>query len=560
MSTIKVLVIDDVKLVRETIRRFLTHHNFVTIEAETGDEGIVLFKEDNPDLAIVDLSLPGINGREVVSRMVEMRPEIPVVVISGDSLLEDVVEVHRLGAWDFIAKPISYNSFYLVIDRVVDRSRLLRENREYQRHLEERVIERTSQLEKAMREKTGFLYDMSHELRTPLNSVMVLSELLIKNLEGNLSEAQVEYAATIHRSGNEMLKLIDDLLDIAKIDAGKVRPVLEEVNLEDILYEMEGQFDHIAEKRGVEFCTTISSRVPPSILSDQRRLAQILRNLISNAIKFTLKGSVTVRVDQPGDRHDDIWQSLDREHTIEISVEDTGIGISDGQKGQLFGEYQQADNMISKRFGGTGLGLLISRRLANMLGGDITYESVENKGSCFSLLLPHSPVYKHPIISESIRSARGRDLPTPLTETKWSPETTRSESLVALPGKRILIIDSDNRSVFNFRKLLQDKGAEVITVTSGLAAAQQIKDLPSLDLVLIEYDLPGLDSLGVIRNIRENRKYHHVPIITLGDTADSKKRKKSLAASANAYLAKSSTPQKFLSTINTVLAKDPAYS
>lgn len=245
-------------------------------------------------------------------------------------------------------------------------------------------LERTSaavelkarELEQASQYKSDFLANMSHELRTPLNSLLILSRLLADNPEGNLSEDQVRYAQTIQSSGNDLLTLINDILDLSKIEAGQLQIQPEHLPLTRLTHDIRALFQPVASQRGLAFEIVVENDLPATVETDRQRLEQILKNLLSNAFKFTERGSVRLAIAPHG---------ADR---LALSVKDTGIGISDEQQQGIFEAFRQADGTISRRYGGTGLGLSISRELARLLGGTISLESQPGEGSTFTLTLP----------------------------------------------------------------------------------------------------------------------------------------------------------------------------
>src|SRR4051812_11221761 len=231
--------------------------------------------------------------------------------------------------------------------------------------------------ERASEAKSQFLANMSHELRTPLNSLLILARLLADNQGGNLSPKQVRFAQTIHASGMDLLSLINDVLDLAKIESGAINSIdINTARLDDLAADLEHGFRQVAQDKGVQFAIHIDPAAPPTIRTDTTRVKQVLKNLLANAFKFTKAGSVTLRIapDAPG------W--------IALSVTDTGIGIAEDKQQVIFEAFQQADGTTSRHYGGTGLGLSISRELARLLGGEIRLVSRPGEGSTFTLRLP----------------------------------------------------------------------------------------------------------------------------------------------------------------------------
>src|SRR5213595_2554717 len=250
---------------------------------------------------------------------------------------------------------------------------------------------KAQQLSLTSRYKSEFLANMSHELRTPLNSLLILAEQLSSNPEGNLTIKQVEFARTIRGSGKDLLKLINDILDLSKIESGTVSLDVGEVHFEEMRQTMERTFRHVAEGKGVSFKIDIDPRVPDAVHTDAQRLDQVLKNLLSNAFKFTERGYVNLRLAPATAGWSPENQSLNRAETVlAFSVSDSGIGIPADKQTTIFEAFQQADGSTSRKYGGTGLGLAISRELARVLGGEICVESSEGRGSTFTLFLPQS--------------------------------------------------------------------------------------------------------------------------------------------------------------------------
>src|SRR5437899_322545 len=249
--------------------------------------------------------------------------------------------------------------------------------------------EKAEQLALTSKYKSEFLANMSHELRTPLNSLLILSDQLCKNAEGNLSARQVEFAKTIHASGNDLLMLINDILDLSKIESGTVVVDPSDLSLTDLERYVERTFRHVAEAKNVDFFIRMDSRLPASMLTDSKRLQQVLKNLLSNAFKFTHRGHVTLTVEPAKTGWDPENENLNRAgDVIAFSVMDTGIGISPEKQQIIFEAFQQADGGTSRKYGGTGLGLAISRELSKVLGGELPLTSTPRIGRTFTLYLP----------------------------------------------------------------------------------------------------------------------------------------------------------------------------
>ena len=274
---------------------------------------------------------------------------------------------------------LAFNSVAALLGLAI--SALLGERAQAMRELEARVGERTRELERANRAKSDFLATMSHELRTPLNSLLILSGMLRGNPDGNLTAKQVQYVETIHGAGTDLLALINEILDLARIESGAPLPLeMGAVRIADVQSYIEQNFRQLAKDKGLSFGITLEG-APAEIRTDARRLQQVLRNLLANAFKFTRKGGVGLR----------IGPAAERPGMLAFSVTDTGIGIPGDKHEIVFHAFQQADALTSAEYGGTGLGLSISRELARMLGGDIGLASEPGSGSCFTLYVPLVP-------------------------------------------------------------------------------------------------------------------------------------------------------------------------
>jgi CheY-like chemotaxis protein/methyl-accepting chemotaxis protein len=387
---------------------------------------------------------------------------------------------------------------------------------------------KAEELELASKYKSEFLANMSHELRTPLNSLLILSKSLSENVEGNLSEDQIESAKVIYSGGLDLLTLINDILDLSKVEAGKLSIYAEEVKLESILRNLQVQFNPVARDKGLQFLQVIESGLPDTLTTDHQRTEQILKNLLSNAFKFTLSGSVTLRIHQPGADTRFLNSSLQASDRIAISVTDTGIGISEEKQRAIFEAFQQADGSTSRKYGGTGLGLTISRELAKLLGGEIQLVSSPGSGSTFTLYLPvHSDGYNQAANSEvaftqsqaASEAFLGQTLAAAaLQETEASPhpvrifvEDDRADLQQNNKDKVILIIEDE----LQFAKLLMDlsrkKGFKCLVAGDGFSGLQLAKQyVPSA--VLLDLGLPDMDGLKVLDHLKYHSETRHIPV------------------------------------------------
>ncbi|MBX3021328.1 MAG: HAMP domain-containing protein [Bdellovibrionales bacterium] len=388
--------------------------------------------------------------------------------------------------------------------------------------------EKAEQLSLISKYKSEFLANMSHELRTPLNSLLILSKTLAMNKDGNLSSEQVKYAKTVHSAGNDLLALINEILDLSKVEAGKMPVDPKDVHTQDVVGYLEQTFRPVAEHKNLEFKIVADSKVPSKMFTDESRLQQILKNLLSNAFKFTDSGQVKFEIGltQPGQGNG----------MMVFSVTDTGIGIPMEKQKLIFEAFQQADGTTSRKYGGTGLGLTISREIARLLGGYIQVESVPGQGSTFRLFLPQRYSGPDTVASSDFDSET-------ITPRLHMPEG------IDFTGRTILIVDDDMRNVFALNSILKARGMNIMHAENGKHALDLLDKHSDVELVLMDTMMPEMDGLEATRRIRENPVYHNLPIVSLTAKAMKGDREKCLEAGASDYITKPVDEETLLATI-----------
>ncbi|SFI74955.1 Signal transduction histidine kinase [Amycolatopsis sacchari] len=347
------------------------------------------------------------------------------------------------------------------------------------------IEERAQQLALASKYKSEFLANMSHELRTPLTSLLILAGVLAQNSTQNLTAKQVEFAKVIQSAGTDLLQLINDILDLSKVEAGKMDIHCEQVQLRQLLEYVQATFRPLTAEKGLEFEVTVEPDVPARLLTDEQRLRQVLRNLLSNAVKFTERGGVELRV-----------RAVDEdEPAVEFAVRDTGIGIAEENLQTIFGAFQQADGTTSRRYGGTGLGLSISRQVANLLGGEIRASSRLGEGSTFTLTLPVTPVF-----------AAGNGQPRPRPDSE--------------PQRRVLVVESADNALLTLlvREFLADlaDAGEPVLIESAGTPDEAVAALAARGhrLVVLDASLPGASALTFLQRLGEGDDEHDaVPVL-----------------------------------------------
>ncbi|MFU8872232.1 HAMP domain-containing protein [Micromonospora sp. SL4-19] len=398
--------------------------------------------------------------------------------------------------------------------------------------------EKAQQLTRASAYKSEFLANMSHELRTPLNSLLLLSRLLAENPEQNLSPKQIEFARTIHGAGSDLLSLIDDILDLSKIEAGRMDVEPTEVRFSEIRGYVEQAFAPQAEEKGLDFQVRVSKDLPPAVVTDAQRLQQILRNLLANAVKFTDNGAVTLRIALAAENAVfDVPALTNARQVIAFTVIDTGVGISDDKLSLIFEAFQQADGTTSRRYGGTGLGLSISRDMARLLGGTITVSSAPGQGSTFTLFVP-DVLAPDAVVAPAPPSPSRAGLPSSLLMPMELPQPQETPATRRLEGVTVLIIDDDVRNVFALTSALELHGMTVLYSDNGADGVRQLAEHPEVDIVLMDAMMPDQDGYETTRQIRRNHRFTDLPIVFLTAKAMPGDRESAIAAGGSDYITK----------------------
>lgn len=380
------------------------------------------------------------------------------------------------------------------------------------------------QLRQSSNYKSEFLANMSHELRTPLNSILILSEMLAENHENHLSDDELEYAKVIHDSGEDLLNLINDILDLSKVEAGKMDLWFREMDVYEIPQHIQNLFMPIANQKGLELSVDVANDLAEIFHTDVKRFHQVLNNLLSNALKFTEEGSVTVKVDRaritPAMRQlSDTW--------ITVSVTDTGIGIPKNKQNIVFESFQQADGATVRKYGGTGLGLSICREVTKLLGGWITLSSTEGQGSTFTVYLPSLPDGNAAQTNIAVQEA---------VYTDAAPAMGVSKSI--FDEKHILIVDDDYRNIYALRQALEHKGVHILEASNGVECLNILQTATRVDAVLMDIMMPEMDGYETMERIRKDLQLHELPIIALTAKAMKQDQDRAFEAGASDYISK----------------------
>ncbi|WP_316572384.1 response regulator [Neobacillus sp. YIM B06451] len=447
----------------------------------------------------------------------------------------------------------------------------------------EELEEKAKELELSSKYKSEFLANMSHELRTPLNSILLLSEMLGEDSDKNLTDEQRDFAKVIHTSGQDLLNLINDILDLSKVEVGKLEVVFDGVNIADFGGRLEHLFSHHAVRKGLGFMVDIEDNLPDLFYTDEQRLQQIVKNLLSNAFKFTESGAVIASIKMaepdaiPAYPVSDTW--------LKISVSDTGIGIAKDKQRLIFEAFQQVDGATMRKYGGTGLGLSISSEFARLLGGTVTVESEEGTGSTFTLLVPSLPkglpastetageengfegevggakasivggLASGAVDSASIEVAAGTSTDMSSIGVVDEMEVSGAAPFNNLRGKTVIVADDDHRNIYTLEKALAREGMNVMSVENGAECLELLNRTDNVDIVLMDIMMPVMDGYETMKQIREMDRYGDIPIIALTAKAMKGDKEKCLEAGASDYISKPLKMDQLFSAMRVWLAR-----
>ncbi|MEJ6480163.1 response regulator [Nostoc punctiforme UO1] len=467
-------------------------------------------------------------------------------------------QAHELEESQFLVKQ-SNEELQQLNEELEEKAELLEvQNREVARKNQEverarkSLEEKAEQLALSSKYKSEFLANMSHELRTPLNSLLILARLLADNSLNNLTDKQVEYSRTIYSAGTDLLELINDILDLAKIESGTMSLDIEQIALADLQTSLEQTFQQLAHNKELSFTVELDDKLPPTIYNDSKRLQQVLKNLLANAFKFTERGGVKLEISMSSDAAE-----IDNP-MIAFAVSDTGIGIPAEKQKVIFEAFQQADGTTSRKYGGTGLGLSISRELAQLLGGRIELVSKPGQGSTFTLYLPRrqeknsqstftppqlitirqaSTIKEVPLVEN--RPTTVDTSPTAKVPTTFPHEIPDDREIIQ-PGDRILLIIEDDDK---FARILLDMAREqgfkaIVALQSkqGLALAQQFKP----DAIMLDIYMPEMDGWTVLDRLKHKPDTRHIPVHIL---SVDERQQRGLQLGAITYLQKPVSPE-----------------
>lgn len=458
-----VLMIDDEQGLREMMVFGLSDRGYHVVPAANGDEALEMIAREQFDLVVCDIMMPGRSGVEVLKSIKEIQPQAEVIMATGYATLETAIESMKHGAYDYVSKPYELDQLCLIFQKALEHRRLKAQ---------------VGQLEELNRLKSEFLANMSHELRTPMNAIMGYTSLILDRVYGDIAPKQEESLKRIEVNAKNLLQLINNILDISKLSAGRMPLFIESCNLNDLTKEVLETVECLARERKLHLTASVPADL--KIKTDKTKLKQVLINLIGNAIKFTHEGEICIKVGT------DPSQSV-----VRIVVQDSGIGISEKDIPLLFQEFRQLDASPTREYGGTGLGLSICKKIIELQGGTIEIKSEIGVGSTFTVVLP----FEAKLVQEEIIPA---GIPAGINKDQ----------------KIILSIDDDPEVLALLSDSLIGSGYSFVgcqTGEEGLALARQIHP----HVITLDIMMPHMDGWSVLQILKNDPKLRSIPVLII---------------------------------------------
>lgn len=511
----KILVVDDEHdlelLIRQKFRHAIKSGELQFSFALNGVAAMEKLQSDEEySMIITDINMPEMDGLTLLEHISGMNLPLKTVVISAYGDMGNIRTAMNRGAFDFITKPIDLKDLEVTIGRALKESDAIRQGRAAKQRLDRAILEK-EKAEEAKRFEKQFLANMSHEIRTPMNAVIGMTNLVLKT---GLDERQRKYVDAVRISAENLLGIINDILDISKIEAGKIDLENIPFSVKDVLGNVFTVLHLKAEEKKLNFSVTAGEQIPPVLLGDPLRITQVLINIVGNAIKFTSEGSVTVSCRVLSQEGDDVL--------LEFSVHDTGIGIAPDKIDRVFESFTQASSETNRMFGGTGLGLTISRQLVDLMGGKLTASSSPEKGTTFSFTIP-------------LRTGEHAAIKT--EENSLPPDAIRN-------AKLLLVEDNEFNRIVAVDTLKEFLGSVNIDIAQDGKEAVELVSRNTYDLVLMDIQMPGMDGYEATRSIRSmEAPLNQTPILAMTANATPEEVKRCSECGMNGHVAKPFVPE-----------------
>jgi len=516
---INILIVDNSSFMRNILKKALRPKRFQILEATNTKDAIEFLDKKNIQLVLLDHRLFDMDSIEFLSKIKSDKRffDLPVIVLSDSANQDMITKVLKTGASDFVKKPFAIEQLLLRCDLLIKNYLTIQNIKDHEQELSE-SLKKAMQMQEY---KTLFLANMSHEIRTPLNAILGFIDILLDDED---DAQKLKYLKIIQNSGDLLLNLVNDILDFSKIDSGKLE-IHKEVFILDELYDMiVSIYNSVASAKGVKFCSYVDKNIPKYTYSDFIRIKQILANLLSNAIKFTPKdGTVTLGI-----------KLVDNK--IEFSVQDTGIGVAKENQAKIFELYTQEKSSTTRDFGGTGLGLNICTKLAQLLDGEILLESQLGKGSRFYFQIPIEEVTKEQV-------------------DRFNNSNKTLEDISQTFNNHIMLVEDNKTNQVFMTVLLKKYGLTFDIANDGIEAVEVYKN-KKYDLILMDENMPNLNGSEATKLIREYEKQqnpNYTPIIALTANAIKGDKEKFIKAGMDDYLTKPINKVKLTEVLNKFL-------